>query len=668
MFRFILTCLALGAMTARADVFINELSATQADRLLRWDSHGQPLAGGGHPWWSAEFDDTTWLDGSTPIGFELGSISTNLANTVKGATPSTFVRKTFSASSGAAGSGNDLTLTINCNDGFIAWVNGKELARCNMGPEKAHIYADQVAHRAAPNSTSTTDVNLGPASACLVAGQNVIAIQLANADLASSLRLEMSLAAGGTTFFPFGSSIKYLPGLVEPSSDLAEPAALAEGTSDWIELHNSGAAAVDLAGWSLTDDPALPAKWTFPAATRIDAGAYLIVLADNPDSPIPGAHYLHANFKLSSGGDYVGLFDDVGTLQSEIVPTFPKQYHFYSYGIAPGGADYAYLGLPTPGAANSGASFSGKVDAPDFDIRGGFFDSAVTVTLTSETPGATIRYTTDGTEPQGTTGTLYSAPLNLGMISNKKGHVIRARAFLAGMIPSNTKTNTYLIGQDVRLRGAPALIYAADLPRSLYDPYGALAIDGGTYPNSQWRAQDKDDYNNVFNRGRAYERPIHAEFYFPDGTVGFRTNCGVRIAASSYSRPRMTLTSVSSSPWPASSVQKPSFNLYFRDEYGNPSVTLPLNGENATVNTYQRFRVRAGKNDIKNPFYIDELVRRMSRDMGQPASTGREQYALRQWRAEGLLQHGRTPAHALLPLRAQRGSRRRLGRSAVRGQ
>ena len=31
--------------------------------------------------------------------------------------------------------------------------------------------------------------------------------------------------------------------------------------TDWIELHNPAATPVDLKGWRLTDDPALPAKW-----------------------------------------------------------------------------------------------------------------------------------------------------------------------------------------------------------------------------------------------------------------------------------------------------------------------------------------------------------------------------------------------------------------------
>ena len=37
--------------------------------------------------------------------------------------------------------------------------------------------------------------------------------------------------------------------------------------SDWIEMHNPGAAAVNLNNWALTDDAANPTKWKFPAVT-----------------------------------------------------------------------------------------------------------------------------------------------------------------------------------------------------------------------------------------------------------------------------------------------------------------------------------------------------------------------------------------------------------------
>ena len=48
---------------------------------------------------------------------------------------------------------------------------------------------------------------------------------------------------------------------------------------DWIELHNPTAAAVNLAGWGLSDDPALPFQWTFPAGISIAPGGHLLVWA-----------------------------------------------------------------------------------------------------------------------------------------------------------------------------------------------------------------------------------------------------------------------------------------------------------------------------------------------------------------------------------------------------
>ena len=39
--------------------------------------------------------------------------------------------------------------------------------------------------------------------------------------------------------------------------------------ADWIEIHNSGAAAVNLEGWSLTDDSAIPGMWKFPPISQI---------------------------------------------------------------------------------------------------------------------------------------------------------------------------------------------------------------------------------------------------------------------------------------------------------------------------------------------------------------------------------------------------------------
>lgn len=608
------------------DVVINEISATHTPRNLRWDGNDQAYVGAGPAWWSTSFDDSRWNSGNLPMGYSLGSISTDLGPDLRNISPSFYVRKTFDASASDVSSAAPMILSINYNDGFIAWINGVEVARRNMGAVKAHIYHDQVTHRVSTSGTTNELITLPVASGLLMEGENVIAVQINNHTLTGNMRLDMSLRINEPSgvdpqLFSSGGTVTYLPGLREPTAGLVDPATPSEDPSDWIELYNSGPDSVDLEGWSLSDDLTEPLKWTFPPGTIIPAEGYLVVLADDPDEPISGANFLHANFKLSAGGECLGLYDAGGNTVSQIAPEFPRQFPNYSYGHA-GDGQWRYFETPSPKNPNSGTGFIGKTDAPDFSQKGGFYDGAIAVTLTSMTPGALIRYTTDGTEPTLANGSDYMLPLSLNPINSRRGHVIRARAFADGYIASNIKTHTFLINQDARVKTSPALVYAGDPQRSLYDPFGALAINGGSYPNNRWQASGIFDYNNVINRGRAYERPIHAEYYFQDGSVGFRTDVGLRIAASSFSRPRMQLSRTSASPWPDQPVQKPSFNLYFRDDYGNPSVDLPLNGPARTFSRYERFRIRAGKNDIRNPFIIDELFRRLSSDMGNGASLG----------------------------------------------
>ena len=627
----ILGSLLLLQIVSFGEVIINEISTKQTERAIRWDEKNQPFAGTWPAWWMNEFDNSQWKTGRTPIGYDLGNIRTNVKNIIHGVSPSLYVIKKFDVSNQDASSSKPLLLSINYNDGFIAWLNGKEIARANNGSKNAHIYWDQVSYRANSTSTRLTDIRLGLSDDYLIEAENTIAIQLNNHNPLTSLRLDFSIKIDETgspdkVLVPTGSTVSYFPGLMEPSSGLYDPAIfenddIKNENSDWIEIYNSGTSSVDLGSWSLSDNENIPDKWKFPEGTIILPDSYLVVLADELSEVIQSKH-LHTNFKLSGDGEFLGLFDKDGNSRSAFNKKYPKQYNFYSYGVSTDSGEEVYFSRPTPGSRNSGPSFSGRVKNPSLSKRGGFFENSIEIEITSETPNSIIKFTRDGSEPELNNGSTYTQPLKLNKLSEKQGHVIRVRAFAEGLIPSEIKTNTYLIGQDQELLNSPSLIITGDAKRSLFDPFGAFAINGGQYVDNQWQPTGPNDYNNVINRGRCYERKIHAEFYFEDGTSGFRTDCGLRAAASSYSRPRMRLNQVNSSPWPAQATQKPSFNLYFRNEYGNPEVQVPLNGIDDPVDSYERFRARAGKNDIRNPFIVDELVRRMSRDMGQPASTG----------------------------------------------
>jgi hypothetical protein len=135
------------------------------------------------------------------------------------------------------------------------------------------------------------------------------------------------------------------------------------------------------------------------------------------------------------GGEYLGLFNPAGVAQS-VVTGVPDQDSFHTWGLNPGGtADYGFLDTATPGAANSGNFSSGRVKTPDFfkangvtDFPGGFYVGAQTLVIKTTTAGATIRYTTDGSEPTEANGTQYTAPINLAPpADHKSGLVIRAR-------------------------------------------------------------------------------------------------------------------------------------------------------------------------------------------------------------------------------------------------
>src|ERR1051326_4743562 len=103
-------------------------------------------------------------------------------------------------------------------------------------------------------------------------------------------------------------------------------------TSDWIEIHNPGAAAVNLNGWFLTDKSSDLTQWSFPA-TNLAPNGYLIVFASGKDRRVPGAP-LHTSFQLKSSGEYLGLVRPDGvSVVSEFSPQFPAQVSGVSYGL-----------------------------------------------------------------------------------------------------------------------------------------------------------------------------------------------------------------------------------------------------------------------------------------------------------------------------------------------
>ncbi|HYE33614.1 MAG TPA: lamin tail domain-containing protein [Methylomirabilota bacterium] len=122
--------------------------------------------------------------------------------------------------------------------------------------------------------------------------------------------------------------------------------------SDYVELHNAGGTAVDLSGASLSDDPAVPRKWVFPAGSQIGAGQRLVVLLDSGAvASTQAGPALNAGFGVNDKGDQVYFYAAPaagGQLLDSV--TFGLQLANYSIGRAP---DNWTLTLPSPGQANT---------------------------------------------------------------------------------------------------------------------------------------------------------------------------------------------------------------------------------------------------------------------------------------------------------------------------
>jgi len=83
------------------------------------------------------------------------------------------------------------------------------------------------------------------------------------------------------------------------------------------------------------------------------------------------------------------------------------------------------------------AAYTIQAHAPQMSPVGGTYGTAQSVTLTSATSGAAIRYTTEGSEPSGSS-TLYSSPVSVATSLS-----LRAKAFKTDLVDSATTTQVY---------------------------------------------------------------------------------------------------------------------------------------------------------------------------------------------------------------------------------
>ena len=126
------------------------------------------------------------------------------------------------------------------------------------------------------------------------------------------------------------------------------------------------------------------------------------------------------------------------------------------------------------GPVNSGAFDPNKVGKPVAAPAAGEVARGTEITLTTATSGAAIRYTTDGSEPSSTSGTVYSAT-NKPVINY--AITLKAIAYKSGMTDSDILTASYTV-PDVSNPGGPALELASNA--QVYSITRETAVSGGT--------------------------------------------------------------------------------------------------------------------------------------------------------------------------------------------
>jgi hypothetical protein len=325
-------------------------------------------------WNTPLFDDSSWSGGSSGFGREDGDDSTVLtSNTV-------YIRKRFTITEEELLDLSLVRLDVDYDDAFVAYINGVEVARANIGIEGVPpAYTDFAitTHEAVLyTGGSPEDFSFVPPDDLLLVGDNLLAIEVHDAAADSSdLSLIPFLSLGFNSFWPDYTLAPTLLGDITPPDGSTAPqhanfSLATEGET--LVLHSPERCLVDRVEVS-----GLRADESYGTSSEGERGHYFM-------NPTPE----RANTTLSFPG-------------------------------------FAQMPVMTP---------EGGIYEPG--------EAGDSVTITVDSPDAYIIYTQNMSDPtEGeSTSDLYESPLLL----SENTTVYRARAYEEGLWPSRIATNSYI--------------------------------------------------------------------------------------------------------------------------------------------------------------------------------------------------------------------------------
>lgn len=415
-----------------------------------------------------------------------------------------------------------------------------------------------------------------------------------------------------------------------------------DGTyQDWVELYNASSDPVNLNGFGLSDDPATPYKWVFPAYI-IAPGEHKLVWCSDKNRLDPSAP-LHTNWKISADGETITLTAPGNVMVDQVAGVALSAN--VSYGRIPsGGSDFVIFNQPTPGEPNAA---SGEVSPPEFSVASGFYDEGFELSITHPDPEVSILYTLDGSEPEPDAlgGLTYSykniypqypgdpvgpflenarhtlvyenpiaitdrtsEPNKISTISTTldnnpaylpqfpvfKSTVVRARAIKNGQL-SAIATRNYIVTENAASRFSLPVICVNLSEEKFFDYENGIQVAGKDF--DEWRAAnpDADPYSsqenaNFHRSGDPTEMPGHLSLFVNQNEV-LSQDIGVRLNGN-YTR----------------FFPNKSLRLYARSDYGASTFQYPFFGPG--FNSFKRLVLRNGGNDAYGTYFRDALGHR----------------------------------------------------------
>jgi hypothetical protein len=302
-----------------------------------------------------------------------------------------------------------------------------------------------------------------------------------------------------------------------------------------------------------------------------------------------------------------------------------------------------FMAAPTPGEPNT-QGVTGIVAAPSLNVDRGFYTAPFQLTISNNTPGAVVYYTTDGTPPTPTNGTQYTSPLNISATST-----IRVAAFRDDYLQSSIVTNSYFFVNDIVQQ-----TYQKTLEKGFPTSWGPFSADygldrdvignfdssgnslGGDLFGGVYAATIKDDllaiptmslvvdlddffgpsgiYTNSTAGGDAWERPVSVEYIDPATGEKFQIDAGIRMHGGAFRNDSLS--------------KKHSMRLVFKGVYeGNTKLNYPLFGDDA-ADSFDTLVLRMDSNDgyawssagAKAQYARNAFTNESQLALGQPSS------------------------------------------------